>query len=397
MNVQDFLLSLSLMSLFSGNERYLGIDIANSAIKIVELENNKGRPKLITYGYEEYAKPIFTADNAHTKEAKDAVVEVLKRVQKAARTSTTQVVAALPTYTVFSSIIHLPHMSKKELQAAVQWEAKKFVPMPLPEMIIDWKILKEDEDASEVPQQQLSAMQSGAVAPGLSDAKTAKITSSGKQKYLKILLTAAPKKLVSRYLEIFKEAKLDLVSLETESFALERSLIGNDKSPIMILDMGAGATTISVVLESVPLINRSIDIGGETITQAIGNSLNLERERAEQFKKDFGISADESSAAAAQIPQRIEFMVESIVNEIKYVLNLYQSQGNTAPIEKVILAGGSAWLPNIHQYFAQVLQRKVYLGDPWSRVMYPVDLKPVLQKVGPQMAVAIGLAMREIQ
>lgn len=377
------------MGLFGSTERYIGVDIANSAIKIVELENDKGRPKLVTYGYVEQASDILTKD---TKESRDAVIAGIAKVRQAAHISTNNAVAALPSYTVFTSTIHLPHMPKKELMQAVQWEAKKFVPMPLSEMILDWKILSDHEDVKDVPQQVLAAQQM----PGMpvNGQEIAKITSKEQKKYLKILLTAAPKKLVSRYLDVFKQAGLNLVGLETESFALERALIGNDKAPIMIIDMGAAATTISIVLDSVPLINRSIDIGGRTITKAIAKSLNIESDRAEQFKRDFGLT-QQTEVQAGQVPKRIQFMVDSVVNEVKYVLNLYQSQGNTG-LEKVVLAGGSAWLPNITQYLTQVLGVKVYIGDPWARIMYPVELKPVLQQIGPRMAVSIGLAMREI-
>ncbi len=34
-------------------------------------------------------------------------------------------------------------MPEKELVEAIKWEAKKFVPMPLEEMILDWKLIGE--------------------------------------------------------------------------------------------------------------------------------------------------------------------------------------------------------------------------------------------------------------
>jgi len=379
------------MSLFGGHNSYLGIDIGNSAVKVAELENVKGRPKLLTYGYLEQASEILTSNS---KEAKDKIIEALVQIQETARTKSTNAVAALPSYTVFTSIIHLPEMPKKELVAAVNWEAKNFVPMPLEEMILDWKVLDDNVMESSYAANASPLVGGGQFTgqPG-TQPQEAKIQSK-KQKFLKILLTAAPKDLVSRYLEVFKAAKLNLVSLETEAFALERALIGNDKSPIMIIDVGAAATTISVVLDSVPLINRSIDIGGRTITKAIANSLNIDVERAEQFKRDFGLTP-QTQGGSDQIPKRIEFMVQSIINEVRYVLNLYQSQGNTS-LEKIVLAGGSAWLPNITQYLSNVLGVKVFIGDPWARVMYPMEMKSVLQQIGPRMAVSVGLAMREI-
>lgn len=353
----------------------MGVDVGNSALKIVELTNLKGQPKLVTYAYVEQNHEILKNTG---NDSRDKLINALKSLCQKARVTTNQAVAALPSYTVFSSVISLPEMPKKELESAVQWEAKKIVPMPLEEMVLDWKVL---EDSGAVPSTAASNGNNN------SPIKTAP------KKYVKILITAAPQNLVSRYIEIFKAAGLDLVSLETEAFALERVLVGHDKLPIMIVDIGAATTNISVVLSSVPLINRSIDLGGQTITRTIANSLNVDIERAEQFKRDFGLAS--AGQNSSQIPKRIEFIVSSVVNEIRYVINLYQNQ-NQSNIEKIILTGGSSFLPNLSTYLAQTLNTEVFIGDPWARVMYPTELRPILAEIGPRLSVAVGLAMREI-
>lgn len=361
------------MGLFSSKESYLGIDIGNSALKLVELTNYKERPKLVTFAYIDQNHDILK-NNSQT--AREKLINSLKVICQKAKATTNKVVAALPSYTVFSSVITLPEMSKKELESAVQWEAKKIVPMPLEEMVLDWKILDnalaEDIAANNSPESQIQT------AP---------------KKYSKILITAAPQNLVTRYLEIFKAAGLELLSLETEAFALERVLVGHEKVPIMIVDIGAATTNISVVVSSVPLINRSIDLGGHTITKTIANSLNVDFERAEQFKRDFGLNT--AAQSTSQIPKRIEFIVSSIVNEIRYVLNLYHNQ-NKVGVEKIILTGGSAFLPNLPNYLSRMLNMEVFIGDPWARIIYPLELKPVLSEIAPRLAVSVGLAMREI-
>lgn len=361
------------MALFGKKQSYLGIDIGTSSIKVVELKSESGRPKLVTYGYVEESTDLIKNDSsqglAHT-------VSVLRQILEHARTTSERIIAALPSFAVFTSIISLPTMSEKDLLAAVRWEAKKFVPMPLEEMILDWRVLKEPQQNPAQP----------------AERQTAPPEVSKKPKDTKILLTAAPKTLVKRYVDIFHMADLQLVSLETESFALERSLIGNDPSPIMVIDMGAIATNISVILRGIPILNRSIDVGGETITKSIMNSLNIDRERAEQFKRDFGMTSDQANQ---QIPHTIEFIMSSIVNESRYCLNLYQGQGARG-VEKVILSGGSAFLPQLPEYLSRVLNLKVFIGDPWARVIYPTELKATLQEIGPRFAVAIGLAMRNI-
>jgi len=365
------------MALFGNKQQnYLGIDIGGSSIKLVELKDVNGRPQLVTYGFVEFETNILKSNSPENKEA---IIKALRHIIKEAQVTTDKALTGLPSFTVFSSIISLPLMSKKELMSAVKWEAKKFVPMPIEEMILDWEIIKDAEGKS-TPEPKTQKGKKGKEKPG--------------QKDMKVLLTAAPRNLVERYVEIFKGADLELVSLETQAFALERSLIGRDKAPIMVVDIGATATDIMVFIDGIPLVTRSLDIGGNNITQTIARSMNVTNDRAEQFKRDFGLSAVGNSAS--RVPKTIEFVISNIVNEIKYVLNLYQNQGNTKPIEKIILCGGSSFLVNLTDYLQNIFNTKVFIGDPWARVMYPVELKPIWEEIGPRFAVAVGFAMRQI-
>lgn len=324
----------------------------------------------MTYGFVEQPSDAVKSDS---QASLGQLVATVKTVIKKARCSSRKVISALPSFAVFNSILSLPVMAKKDLYSAVSWEAKKIVPMSLEEMVLDWRVLRTD---GEKP--------GAGAAPGPNPAAG--------PKSMKVLITAAPKTLVKRYLDIFKLAELELISLETESFALVRSLLGRDHAAVMVVDIGAIATEISVILDGIPFLNRSIDVGGETITKSIANSLNLDAERSEQIKRDFGII---TGASTSQIPRVIEFVMNNIVNEIRYILSLYQNQGER-PIEKIVLSGGSAFLPNLPAYLEQTVQLKTAIGDPWASIAYPVELKPVLDEIGPRFSVAIGLAMREI-
>lgn len=360
------------MGLFSSPSGYLGIDIGNHSIKIVELRNEKGRPRLATYGFSDQKLDITKTDSAEMQ-AKTA--KIIQEICKEAKTKSVKIVASLPSFSVFSSIISLPKMSKKDLVSAIRWEAKKVIPLPLEEMILDWRIL--DEEANGEPK--------GKKPPSARPDKNKKNT--------RLLLTGASKNLVSSYMKIFKAAGLSLLSLEPESFALIRSLVGHDKATVIIINIGDLTTNVSIVEEGVPFMNRSIDMGGQAITRSISNSLNISPERAEQFKKDVGLSG--SGGAVNTIPKTIEESVSTIVNEIKYTIGLYQNQSNKR-VEKIVLAGGAAMLSGLSAHLSSVLDINTYVGDPWARVVYPVELKPVLNEIGSRMAVAIGLAMRDI-
>lgn len=423
------------MGLFSSPSSYVGIDIGTSSIKLTELENYKSQARLKTYGYANVAVNVLKSS---TERNNQVIADYINQIFAKSHVQSKQVIAALPTFAVFNFIINLPPMAKRDLDAAIKWEAKKFIPVPIEEMILDWKILnkrkvkgpktkmselinadsavgagakaspehksmeggadpkKDNNDAlSEIKSlaQVKEAGEAGADKSSGVPGGSSQILSAQDDRNYRILLTAAPKNLVARYIDIFKRAKLNLISLETEAFALARSLIGNDMSTVMIVDIGASSADICIIEEGVPILNRGIDTGGESITKAIANSLNVTPERAEQFKRDFGLAT--SGIGFKNVPEAIQKSLNTIINEIQYVFELYQKQGQVK-IEKIILTGGSAFLPSLPDYISNLLSLPVIIGDPWDRVVYPLDLKSVLQEIGPIMAVSIGLAMRDI-
>jgi len=368
------------MGMFSSKNNYLGIDIGTSSIKVVELANVNGRPKLVTYGFTE--KKMDKWDGKGDLANVDGLHQLLIEVCQQANVSANKVIGALPNFSVFTSILNLPAMSKKELESAISWEAKKIIPIPLENIILDWKIIDEQSDGS-----------AGDKAATQQQVRSLKKIFSKPQKNLKILLTGASKTLVKRYIDVFNRAGLNLLSLETESFALIRSLIGNDKSIIMLVDLGASTSSITVVEKGVPVLSRSIEIGGMMITRSISTSLNVNLERAEQFKQDMSLDV---ASASNSLPQTVERSFASVLNEVKYTVNMYQEQNNKK-IEKIVLTGGTALLGNLAGYLSRILNINTYVGDPWARVIFPTELKPILDRLGPRFSVAIGLAMRNIE
>ncbi len=374
------------MSLFGGSAKksFLGVDIGAGGIKVVELLNEKNRARLMTYGYSERrAGDLSAPPLEHPKET----AELLTKVCKQAKTGSVRAVAALPLSSVFSAVISVPREKDEKLvKEAINAQARKLTPMPLEEMVTYSTFidpLKEKESK---------------------DAKAAKAPSQAgeapkKKDSVRVLVTGSPKSLVQKYIEIFKLAKLELQALDTEGFALIRSLVGKDKSTVMLLDIGSSRTNMTIVEKGIPYLTRSINVGGGTVTQKIASQLSISEEEAERMKHDLGTMPIAESAAAGGMPAMLESVAMSLVGEIRFAIDLYSRMEFTDSkrVEKIIITGGSAHLPRLPQYLSQVLNMNVYVGDPWARVIYPEDLRPVLDEVGPRLAVAVGLAMRDIE
>ncbi len=364
--------------IFSSQASYVGVDIGASAAKIVELANEGKRPRLVSYGIVE--EPLDVVGTVDPRQEPARVGAVLKQLVRQSRVTTTKAFASLPTFSVFTSILNIPKVVGKDLAAAVRWEAKKIVPLPIDDMVLDWKRLAEVKPNVKSPE--------GKDALGGS----------------RILLTAAAKDLVKKYIEVFRNAGLQLMSLETEAFALIRSLVGTDTSVVMIVDVGAVNTDISVVDHGVPFLNRSIDTGGLAMTKALAEGMSISVEQAEQMKRD--LAAGSSAEGGTEIPEVLQTVVEPILNELSYCVSLYERQRQAlegtegspdgAKIDKVVLTGGSSELIGLSQHLAKRLNIRVVVANPWARIMVPKGLEPELARLGPRLSIAIGLAMRDI-
>jgi len=347
---------------------YLGVDIGASGLKVVELANEKGRAKLMTYGYSE-RRPGQPTGLSPFDDVKSAG-ELLAKLCKQSGTKGTKAMAALPLSSVFSAIVSVPRRrTEKEMQPLVDAQVGKLTPIPLSEMVTYSTYID-----------------------GMEGEK-------GKSSdHARVLVTGATKSLVQKYVDIFRIAKLDLQAIDTEAFALVRSLIGKDKSPIAVFDIGGMRTNITIVEKGVPVLTRSINIGGTSVTRRIMDQMNVPEAEAEQIKHDLGNMAGASTGAGG-LPAVLDAVMQPMLNEIRYAFQLYAGMELTEykKVEKIVLTGGSSHLPRVVEFLKESLNMNVYRGDPWARVVFPEDLRPVLDEVGPRMAIAIGLGMREIE
>jgi type IV pilus assembly protein PilM len=164
-------------------------------------------------------------------------------------------------------------------------------------------------------------------------------------------------------------------------------LVGEDQDTLLVIDIGAKNTSVNLVDNGYLKLSKNLGVGGDTITTSIAQSLHVSFVRAEQFKKDFGLSSQ-----GQQLPQVMRPILDIIKNEAAQLMSLYESRGDR--IDKIYLSGAGAKIPSLTQYFAS-FGKQVILAHPWSRVLYPEKLKPVIEPLSLNLAVATGLAMRE--
>ncbi len=331
---------------FSSKKSVLGIDIGTTSIKIVQLTHSNGKHVLDTYGIVNVAFDIDERQETNIQKT----VSILKTLLDKSGVTTRKVMASLPTSVVFTTVIDLPKMRDDELQNAVEFEAKKYVPLPLEEVTLSWAAAPSDDPEKN-----------------------------------RVLITAVPNNVLKGYLRIFELSNLQPMAMEIESLSLMRALVASDSAATLLVDLGAKTTHLDIIEQGNLVLTRTIPVGGETITQKIASSLTISLNRAEQFKKEFGINQ------SSVIPEMIRPILAGIKQEISQVQSIYRARNKS--FDKIVLVGGGANLPGFAEYLAD-LGPKIVQGDPLSQITYNADLGPLLKQSAASLSVAIGLALR---
>ncbi len=382
------------MGLFGKKEHIdglLGVDIGAGGIKLAELQKKDSRLHLTTYGY---SRRKATMDGSLLDDPALAG-RVLKELHKRSGAKVNAVNVSLPSHEIFHAIITIPQPKSPEdqLKHMIEGRVAKLLPLPMNEMVLDSTII----DRHLLPKEGLfkksekkKDKKGEKVKKGKDDAYIP-LADDDARKHIRVLVLGTPKTLVKKYVDTFKAAGLELASLESEAFALIRSLIGNDKSHIMIVDIGHERTNIAVTHEGIPFLHRSIRAGGGEITSRLSKAMNISLEEAEQYKLDLALGGTQG-----EMPAVLKDVIDPILHEIRYSLSLYDQQNaGKESIEKIILTGGSAQLPYLVSAISKDVDKNVYLGNPWARVVVPSGLKPALEDIGPRFAVAVGLGMKQ--
>jgi len=344
---------------FSKSTSLLGIDIGTSYIKAVQLKPVIDKFQLESYGV---VNVVYPTESQIKFDAITQTAEILKALHERAGFTTKKVAVSVPSNVAFVSILNFPPMAEKEMQKSVEYQARKYIPLPINDVNLGWQIL-EEVAPPKVPNQKDGAPK------------------------IKVLLTAVPKNVINNYMRVMELADYEVAALEIESLSLIRSLTnGTDKENIIVIDIGAKATILSFINQGSLQATRHLTIGGDTITSSIANSMGISLERAEQMKRSsFGPS---SVTPAVQIVKNI---IELIKVEISQFIKMTENQNKGST--KLVLTGGGSKLPGLADEFSS-LTLAVKEGNPLEGLIFEPQLENKLSALSAQLAVAIGLAMR---
>lgn len=349
--------------LFGKKKCVAGLDIGSSSVKMVELYGKVGSLNLVSLGFENL--PDNTIIDGQIMEL-NVVSEVIQNVCVNNKINADRVVTGVSGHSVIIKNIVLPPMSEEELEESIDWHAEEHIPYDLADVSLDYQITAAGSDATQV------------------------------------LIAACKRERIDNIRQAIQLAGKEPVVIDVDTFALQNCYEVNyqpDPSQVVtLLNIGASTMNVNIVKGTRSLFSRDITVGGSQFTDVLQRNLGLSYQQAEAIKR--GVNTAVQGVDEKAIEPLMSNVTEIVAMEIQKTFDFYRAttEDTQTVVRKILISGGGSKLQGLAQDLSARLELPVETLDPFRNIK--VDTRKFdpdyLSEIMPEMAVAVGLAMRGV-
>jgi len=336
-------------------DRVVGIDIGSSSIKVVELQAREGVVTLTTYGELQLGpygdKEIGEIFQLSPDLEKQALVDILRE----SATKATSGVFAIPLSVSFVTVVSLEADEEEDLDPRIRVEARKYIPVPLAEVALDWaEIEKNEEDVAR-----------------------------------NILLAAIQNKPLQRFNTLLSGVGMPGTPTEIECFSTIRGAGVSTKDTAAIVDFGATSAKLYITRKGLLQRMYRIPVGSEAVSTQLAKELDKSFADAELLKKSITPNEEEFSLVRKIYTNHFN----RPLTEFSHVLKEYTDTTGFS-FDTVVATGGGVLFPDFVKQVSEVLEQPVVISSPFDMVAYPAFMEDTLKEIGPTFTTALGSALR---
>lgn len=342
----------------------IGLDVGSSSVKLVELTESGGTPRLERYAIEPLPRGAVVDGNV---DKIDIVAEAVRRAWRRSGTRIKNVAMALPPAAVITKRIALPgNLRDEEMEMQVESEANQYIPFALDEVSLDFQVL-------------------GPIASAPDD--------------VEVLIAASRKEKVEDRMAVAQAAGLRPVVVDVESYAaraaLERLIAQfpneGEGLVIAVFYIGANSTSVAVMHGGEAIYEREQPFGGQQLTGDIARAYGIPSEEAEQKKRSGDLPANYESDV-------LRPFIDTAATEITRALQFFFTSTPYTRVDQIMLAGGSAVLTGLPEALMDRAQVPTSVISPFKGMEISSAVREKqLRLDAPALLVPCGLAMRRFE
>lgn len=346
--------------LFYKPKPIFSVDIGQSTVKVVQIRRHKDTPHVVGYGYADFdPSAVDNGVIVDPDTVKQSLEPLLENIV-IGNLTTDRVIASIPMAYIYSRILELTGVEEEDLTEAVELEAQQYVPLDNEDIYLDYAVLEQPEEGK-----------------------------------IRVFMVAVPKTVVDSYLELFADLDLEIYGTEPSLLAIMRAIKNThqDEKPKIIIDFGSQSSDLAIYDKSLRLTSTA-STGGDHITDCIMETLNVDKEKAQEVKTRYGIS---KSQWQEQLAPALSPILTTLANEVQKMLRYHHERNDTdAEIEQIVIVGGGANLPGLADFISQLTGVSVTTSNPWENVRVK-PLQPPHRLETTLYTTAVGLALKEME
>ena len=346
-----------------GKKNLVGLDIGSSSVKAVELSKKGAGLQLLNLGFENLqTDTIVDGQIMELNNVSNVIAQIFNQHQ----IRTTRVAAGVSGHSVIVKNIVLPQMSQEELQESFSWHAEEHIPFDIADVNLDYELTSRSDDA------------------------------------LHVLMAACKSDKIANVKQAIQLAGKQPVIIDVDAFALQNCYEVNYHPRageiVALLNIGAATMNINILNGTRSIFARDASLGGSHYTSLLQKELGLSFEQAEGVKRGMALP---DNVEPRPIQPIIETVSEALALEVKKTFDFYRAtvQEGDGTIQKILLAGGGSKLPGLADFLSKKFEIPVDVFDPFRQI--DVDARKFdpdyMREIVPEMAVAVGLALRGVE
>lgn len=340
----------------------IGLDIGSSSVKVVQLRREKEKIILDTYG-EIALGPyggMVAGQAVHLGEEK--LVEAIQDVMKEAKITARDAVVSIDSSAAFVSLVKVPKVDNTELRSMMPFEARKYIPIPLSEVQMDWWHIPTT------------------------------VNIGANERMINVVLAAVKNETLTMYDRVIKKLSLTNVEYEIQGYSMMRSVSPKSSGMVLYVDIGAQYTTLSLIHNNTVLDMHVISRGSQDGTIQLSKALSIPIDTAEETKRTFGYKGDATNSYVKDVMQLSSY---PLFGEVARLSLMYERKYNQT-IEGIILSGGGARLPGVIESYNETVHIPGRIATPFEQVDVPPFLHEMIERIGPSYSVAVGCALKKL-
>jgi type IV pilus assembly protein PilM len=344
-----------------GNRGLVGLDIGSSSVKAVELAGKPGALSLVNLGFEGL-QPDTVVDG-QIMELND-VSGVISGLFATNQFKTDRVAAGVSGSGVIVKNIIVPQMTREELEESIDWHAEEHIPFEISDVSLDYQVVGSGADA------------------------------------LHVLMAACKRDFVANLKQAIQLAGKQPAVIDVDAFALQNCYEVNyepsDNLAVALLNVGASTMNINILRGVRSVFTRDVSVGGNQYTALLQKELGLTYEQAEQVKRGNAVAG---SFEGVDIDGALETVSDMLALEISKTFDFYRATADDdGSVQKILISGGGSKLKGLPEYLSNRFEIPVERLDPFRKISFDARRfdPDYMREVVPEMAVAVGLALRGV-